>query len=57
VLEVGARTIHEFRAHPKRKPWEMLPVDERQAFVDQMQRIVDGLRAAGYVFVQRESAE
>jgi hypothetical protein len=52
VLEIGARTIYEFKAHPKRKPWDLLSGDEKREAIERMRRLVKGLSASGYAIVR-----
>lgn len=54
VLELGGRIIYEFRAHPKRAPWETASPDTRAAYRSRMQEIVNALSSAGYDIERRD---
>lgn len=48
VLEVGGRAIYEFRAHPRRAPWDNAASETRASYRARMQELVNALNSAGY---------
>lgn len=48
AIEVGARAIYEFRAHPKKRPWDIISEEERALYRDRMKRLNDAINGAGY---------
>lgn len=52
VLEVGGRAIYEFRAHPRRAPWDKAAAETRASYRARMQELVNALSGAGYA-IQR----
>ena len=53
VLEIGGRAIYEFRAHPKRAPWDKAAAETRASYRARMQELVNALSVAGYVIGRR----
>jgi hypothetical protein len=47
VLEVGGRAIYEFRAHPRRAPWDHAAA-KPASYRARMQELVNALSSAGY---------
>lgn len=54
VLEIGGRAIYEFRAHPRRAPWEKAAAETRASYRARMQELVNTLARAGYAIVQKD---
>jgi len=52
VLEVGGRAIYEFRAHPRRAPWDNAAAETRASYRARMQELVNALSSAGFA-IQR----
>jgi hypothetical protein len=48
VLEVGGRAIYEFRAHPRRAPWDNAAAETRASYRARMQELVNALSSAGF---------
>ncbi|MBL8706685.1 MAG: hypothetical protein JNM30_17670 [Rhodospirillales bacterium] len=48
VLEVGGRAIYEFRAHPRRAPWDSAAAETRASYRARMQELVNALSSAGF---------
>lgn len=48
AIEVGARAIYEFRAHPKKRPWETISEEERAPYRDRMKRLSAAIGEAGF---------
>lgn len=48
VLEVGGRAIYEFRAHPRRAPWDKAAAETRASYRARMQELVNALSLAGF---------
>ena len=48
VLEVGGRAIYEFRAHPRRAPWDSAAAETRASYRARMQELVNALGSAGF---------
>jgi len=48
LIEIGARTIYEFRLHPQGKPWAEAPAVRQADCRANMARLVAKLDAAGY---------
>ncbi len=48
VLEVGGRAIYEFRAHPRRAPWDKAAAETRASYRARMQELVNALSGAGF---------
>jgi len=53
VLEIGGRAIYEFRAHPKRAPWDKAAAETRASYRARMQELVNALSVAGYAIGRR----
>ncbi|MCC7045395.1 MAG: hypothetical protein IT562_01660 [Alphaproteobacteria bacterium] len=53
VLEIGGRAIYEFRAHPKRAPWDRAAAETRASYRARMQELVNALSVAGYAIDRR----
>lgn len=53
VLEIGGRAIYEFRAHPKRAPWDRAAAETRASYRARMQELVNALSIAGYAIDRR----
>jgi len=56
VLEIGGRAIYEFRAHPKRAPWDKAAAETRASYRARMQELVNALSIAGYAIGRRAAA-
>lgn len=56
VLEVGGRAIYEFRAHPRRAPWDKAAAETRASYRARMQELVNALTSAGFS-IQRPAAQ
>lgn len=56
ILEIGGRAIYEFRAHPKRAPWDKAAAETRASYRARMQELVNALSAAGYAIARRPGA-
>lgn len=56
VLEIGGRAIYEFRAHPKRAPWDRAAAETRASYRARMQELVNALSVAGYAIDRRTAA-
>jgi len=56
VLEVGGRAIYEFRAHPRRAPWDKAAAETRASYRARMQELVNALSSSGYVIGRRRAA-
>lgn len=50
IVEIGARTIYEFRAHPKRKIWQTLAPAAKEPYYEQMRVLVAKLAHDGFSF-------
>ena len=48
VLEIGGRAIYEFRAHPRRAPWDKAAAETRASYRARMQELVNALSLAGF---------
>lgn len=48
ALEIGGRAIYEFRAHPRRAPWDSAAAETRASYRARMQELVNALNSAGY---------
>ena len=48
VLEIGGRAICEFRAHPRRAPWDKAAAETRASYRARMQELVNALSIAGF---------
>lgn len=48
VLEIGGRAIYEFRAHPRRAPWDSAAAETRASYRARMQELVNALGSAGF---------
>jgi hypothetical protein len=49
TLEIGGSAIYEFRAHPRRAPWDKAAAETRAAYRARMQELVNALGSAGLV--------
>lgn len=56
VLEIGGRAIYEFRAHPKRAPWDKAAAETRASYRARMQELINALTFAGFSIVRRKAA-
>jgi len=56
VLEIGGRAIYEFRAHPRRAPWEKSAMETRSSYRARMQELINALNRAGFFVVRKEPA-
>ena len=56
VLEIGGRAIYEFRAHPRRAPWEHAAHETRASYRARMQELVNAFSSAGYAIMKKPSA-
>jgi Tfp pilus assembly protein FimV len=56
ILEIGGRAIYEFRAHPKRAPWDKAAAETRASYRARMQELVNALSAAGYAIARRAAS-
>ena len=57
VLEIGGRAIYEFRAHPKRTPWDKAAAETRASYRARMQELINALGSAGYAISRRKPTE
>lgn len=53
VKETGGRAIYEFRAHPRKQPWEKAADETRASYRARMQELANALAAAGFVIRRR----
>lgn len=51
ILEIGARSIFEFRASPKRKSWETLPSADKEPYYQRMRTLLTLLERGGFELV------
>jgi len=56
VLEIGGRAIYEFRAHPRRAPWDKAAAETRASYRARMQELVNALSIAGYGIGRRRGS-
>lgn len=57
ALEIGGKAIYEFRAHPRRAPWDKAAAETRAAYRARMQELVNALGSAGLVIVPGDQAK
>lgn len=52
IKEIGGRAIYEFRAHPRRQPWDKCAAETRASYRARMQELLNALGVEGYEIVR-----
>lgn len=56
LLETGGKAIYEFRAHPRRAPWDKAAAETRASYRARMQELLNALTREGFKIQRPKSS-